>query len=297
MYYCDRVVAQAAAKVNLSLDITGETPDGYHLLETVMAGVSLCDVLIINKRTTSDITVTCSNPAAPEDDMNIAYKAAEAFFKATGVERQGLSIHIDKSIPIQAGLAGGSADAAATLAGLDRLFETSLSPEQLREIALEVGMDVPFCLMGGIALAQGRGEILTPLRPLPPCYIAIAKPPQGMSTRYAFKLYDDFSGELGRPDTQKMLDSIAAGDLAGIGRNMHSVFSQLGHIDETEMLSGIMLCAGALGSVLSGSGSAVIGLFDNEKDAKACLRLLKEQVDECWLANPLDNGARVIHAG
>ena len=295
MYYCKRVVVEACGKVNLSLDITGTAPDGYHLLETVMQSIDLRDVLVIGKRDDDEVKITCSSPEAPGDDTNIAFKAAKEFFAATGIEEQGLSIHIDKSIPIEAGLAGGSADAAAVLCGLDRLFETALSPEQLREIGISVGADVPFCLSGGCALAEGKGEILTPLNKLPPCYIAIAKPPEGISTRYAFKLYDNFSGEIDRPDTRKIIDGINRGDLSEIGRQMFSAFSGIGQKDETEMLSGIMLCAGALGSVLSGSGSAVIGLFDSEKKAKGCLHLLREQIRECWLCRPTDFGARLIH--
>ena len=298
MFYCKRVVVEACGKVNLSLDITGSLHDGYHTLETVMQSIDLRDVLVIGKRDGDDeLRVTCSNPKAPEDDANIAFKAAKEFFTATGIQEQGLSIHIDKSIPVEAGLAGGSADAAAVLRGLDRLFETALSPNQLKEIGLLVGADVPFCLTGGCALAEGKGEILTQLKELPPCYITIAKPPKGMNTRYAFKLYDHFSGETDRPDTKKMLDGISRGDLATIGGQMFSAFSGIGQKDETEMLSGIMLSAGASGSVLSGSGSAVIGLFENEKKARDCLRLLREQVRECWLCRPTGYGARLIHAG
>lgn len=297
MYDCGRVAVEAPAKINLSLDITGLAPGGYHLIETVMAGVSLCDVLIISKRAESGIRVTCSDPSVPENGINIAHTAAERFFESTGVARQGLNIHIDKSIPTEAGLAGGSANAAATLKGLDFLFGTSLSPEQLAAIALEVGMDVPFCLTGGVALARGRGELLTPLRPLPDCHIAIAKPQGGMSTRLAYRLYDEYSGKLNRPDTQNMLACIADGDLAGIGRNMRNVFSQIGNTGETEKLSSIMLGAGAAGAELSGSGSAVAGLFDSEKNADDCLRLLRERGERCRLARPLAYGARIVHAG
>lgn len=296
IYYCKRAVVEAPGKVNLSLDIKGGTDDGYHLLETVMLAIDLCDVVVVGKRNDDELRVTCSNPQAPENDMNIAYRAAMEFFAATGIAKQGLSIHIDKSIPVEAGLAGGSADAAAVITGLDRLFETSLPDEQLREIGLRVGMDVPFCLMGGCAFAEGRGEILTPLPSLPDCRLTIAKPPQGMSTRYAFKLYDNYGGEFSRPNTQEMLMGIRSGDLAVIGHNMFSVFGGLGIADETEMLSGVMLCAGALGAVLSGSGSAVVGLFDNEKAAGKCMHLLKEQVRDSWLTKPVNHGARLIHA-
>lgn len=296
LFYCKRVVVEAPGKVNLSLHITERTDDGYHLLETVMLAIDLCDVLVIGKRDDDDLRVTCSNPLAPENDMNIAYRAAMEFFAATGIAKQGLSVHIDKSIPVEAGLAGGSADAAAVIRGMDRLFETSLSDAQLREIGLRVGMDVPFCLMGGCAFAEGRGEILTPLPALPDCRITVAKPPTGTSTRYAFKLYDSFGGDVMQPDTHKLLDGIRSGDLNAVGSNMFNVFGELGIMEETETLRGIMLCAGALGSVLSGSGSAVIGLFAAEKAASKCLHLLREQVKDSWVTKPLEDGARVIHA-
>ncbi|MCL2033753.1 MAG: 4-(cytidine 5'-diphospho)-2-C-methyl-D-erythritol kinase [Oscillospiraceae bacterium] len=294
MYYCNRVVVESCGKVNLSLDITGTGEDGYHMLETVMQSIDLRDVLLIGKRDDDEMRVTCSNPDAPEDDANIAFKAAKEFFAATGIEEQGLSIHIDKSIPVEAGLAGGSADAAAVLRGLDRLFETSLSPEHLLEIGLSVGADVPFCLSGGCALAEGKGEFLTPLRSLPACYITIAKPPEGMSTKYAYKLFDDYEGEVIRPDTKKMIAALDSGLLPEIGRQMFSAFSGIMK-SESIMLSGVMVCSGALGSVVSGSGSAVAGLFDNEKTAKNCLGLLRKQVKDCWLCRPTDYGARIIH--
>lgn len=297
MFYCNRVVARAPGKINLSLDITGTAPDGYHYLNTVMQAIDLFDVVVVGKRPGEDMRVTCSRPDAPEDGLNIAHAAAREFFAATGIAPQGLSIHIDKLIPQEAGLAGGSADAAAVLCGLDRLFETTLAPAQLAEIGERVGSDVPFCLAGGLRLGQGTGGSLTRLTDLPDCFFTVAKPPAGMSTRYAFKLYDDYSGEFERPDIAAMLRCIESADLLGVGRNMFSVFSQIAMSDESEMLSGIMQCAGAIGSVLSGSGSAVVGLFDSERRAKDCLRLLREQVEEVWIARPVNHGAQVIHVG
>jgi 4-diphosphocytidyl-2-C-methyl-D-erythritol kinase len=295
MFYCSRVVVQAPCKINLSLDITGTDSAGYHTLETVMHAAGLCDVLVIGKRADTETRVTCSHPQAPQDEMNVAYLAAKAFFEATGAPRQGLSIHIDKAIPIEAGLAGGSADAAAVLLGLDRLFETNLSLTVLQKIGRKVGADVPFCLKGGCALAKGRGDILTELPPLEDCQIAIAKPPKGISTRLAFKLYDERGADSQRPDTAGIVEAIKGGDPAEIGSRMFSVFGALGHAEETELLSGIMLCAGALGSVLSGSGSAVVGLFGEEKAARACLNLLKEQTRESWLTVPVGHGAEILH--
>lgn len=296
MFYCNRVVVQAPGKINLSLDITGTTNDGYHTLDTVMQAVDLRDVVVVGKRPGGEVRVTCSRADVPEDDTNIAHKAAMTFFRQLNLPVQGISIHIDKVIPVQAGLAGGSADAAAVLRALDRLFETGLTTEQLREFGERVGADVPFCLEGGCSLAQGKGELLTPLSGLPDCTIAIAKPPKGMSTRYAFSLYDQFKEDLGRPDTVSMVKAIEARNLAEIGRNMFNVFEQLTNLAEVEMLKGVLLVDGAVGAVMSGSGSAVVGLFVTEKEARHSLRNLQEQVGEAYLAKPISTGAEIIHA-
>lgn len=291
-----RVIVEAPAKINLSLDITGITGDGYHLLETVMQSVDWLDILTIDKRRDTNLYVSCSDPAVPCGKENLAYKAALAFFAAAGTPVPGLSIHIDKSIPVQAGLAGGSADAAAVLRGLDCLFGTGFSPEYLAEIALPVGADVPFCLTGGCALAQGKGEILTPLPTLPDCLIVIAKPPGGMSTRLAFELFDACSGRIERPDTKAVLAAVKTGDLEELGRHIGNVFGALGDTAETWRLEKTMLDAGAVSASLSGSGSAVFGLFDNGEKASACLRSLREQELECRITRPAEHGASVIRA-
>ena len=295
MFFCNRVIVRAPGKINLSLDITGVTGDGYHTLDTVMQAIDLCDVVVVGRRADSDIRITCSRPHVPENDTNIAYQAAKLFFAQVGLPEQGLSIHIDKIIPVEAGLAGGSADAAAVLGALNRLLETNLTTEQLCAIGEKIGADVPFCIAGGACLAQGKGEIMTPLPPLPDCTIAIAKPPKGMSTRYAFKLYDSYGDELGHPDTMSMVAAMRAGALADIGRNMFNVFEQVTALDEIEMLKGIMLVEGALGAVMSGSGSAVAGLFAQEQEARRCLRRLRQASEEAVLVSPLPGGVQIIH--
>ena len=296
MSYCSRVVVQAPGKVNLSLDITGTNDQGYHLMEMVMVSIDLSDILLIGRREENELRITCSNSEIPEDDTNIVHRAAREFFRYTGLPSQGLSIHIDKRLPVEAGLAGGSADAAGLLRGLDRLFETELSTEQLCEIGVICGADVPFCLVGGCCLAQGIGELLTPLAPLPRnCQFAIAKPPQGSSTRVAFRNYDQLTHRIPRPNTQAMLAAVAVGDLDGVGQNMRNVLQQVNTIEEVETLLGIMLCDGALGSVMTGTGSAVVGLFSDEKNAKRALRHLREQVSQAYLARPLEHGAWILH--
>ncbi|MDL2232620.1 4-(cytidine 5'-diphospho)-2-C-methyl-D-erythritol kinase [Ruminococcaceae bacterium OttesenSCG-928-L11] len=296
MFYCNRVVVRAPGKVNLSLDITGTTNDGYHTLDTIMQTIDLSDVVVVGKRADDTIRVTCSNPNVPEDDTNIAHKAAKIFFAQTGLPVQGIAIHIDKTIPVQAGLAGGSTDAAAVLCGLNRLYETDLTQEQLCEMGRLVGADVPFCITGGCKLAQGIGDVFTELSALPDCAIAIAKPPKGVDTRYAFKLYDEYAGQLGRPDTVSMIEAINSGSLEAIGRHMFNVFEQVGNLQEVELLKGVLTYAGAYGAVMSGSGSAVIGLFAEEKDAKKCLKQLKDAAGEAYLTKPCPNGAELIHA-
>ena len=297
MAFCSRVVVEAPGKVNLSLNITGTKENGYHLMEMVMITVSLSDVLLIGRREEDEIRITSSSTDIPEDDTNIVHNAATRFFAVTGLPYQGLSIHIDKRLPVEAGLSGGSADAAAVLTGLNHLFETGLTKEQLCDIGLECGADVPFCIMGGCRLAQGIGEILTPLGELPACWLTIAKPGRGMSTPVAFQLYDEAKFDILRPNVPRMVEAISAGSLQGIGRNMQNVLQQVNPVEEVETLQGIMLCDGALGAVMTGSGTAVVGLFSEEKAAKRCAKHLRKQVDQTFVARPITHGARVIHQG
>jgi 4-diphosphocytidyl-2-C-methyl-D-erythritol kinase len=294
-YSPSRVVVLAPAKINLSLDITGTAANGYHTLDTVMQAVNLSDVVVIRGRPDGEVRVTCSRPDVPEDDTNIAHKAAMVFFSQFDLPTRGLSIYIDKAIPMEAGLAGGSADAAAVLRGMNHLFAAGLSEEKLREMGETVGADVPFCLAGGCQLAQGRGEILTPLSALPDCVLVIAKPPIGVNTRHAYSLYDQHGGTLTHPDTAAMITAIEARDLPGIGRHMVNVFEELTNLTEVEALKGVLLRSGALGATMSGSGSAVVGLFTGEREAGACLNPLRELTREVFLTKPCLGGAEILH--
>lgn len=295
MPYCNRVVVEAPGKINLSLDVVGTNDEGFHLLEMVMQAISLSDILLLGRRQEDGVRITSSSSEIPEDDTNIVHKAADAFFRYTGIAPQGLAIHIDKRIPVQAGLAGGSADAAGTLRGLDRLFETALDAAQLQEIGLACGADVPFCLAGGCRHAQGVGEILTELPRLPECHLAVAKPARGMSTKAAFRLYDENASIVERPNTQAMLAAISVGDLAAVGKNMFNVFEQVSPAEDIGLLRGIMLCGGALGAVMTGTGTAVVGLFADRRKARRCVRHLQEQVAHAYLTRPVVQGARLLH--
>jgi 4-diphosphocytidyl-2-C-methyl-D-erythritol kinase len=288
----------APAKINLTLDITGLLPGGYHALETVMQSVSLRDTVTVEAVPGKGIAVTCTvaDGAAtiPLDNSNTAAKAAIAFFEYTGIPPLGLAIHIEKAIPVQAGLGGGSADAAATLVALNHMLDARLTVAELMEIGLAVGSDVPFCVAGGTKLARGRGELLTGLPALLECVIVIAKPQRGVSTVNAFNRYDEYSGELPRPDTAAMLRAIEGGDLAGIGAHMRNVFEAVTGSGEVEAIKAAMLSAGALGAAMSGSGSAVAGLFAGEAAAIVYASQLKQSYDSVWLARPLAHGAKKV---
>jgi 4-diphosphocytidyl-2-C-methyl-D-erythritol kinase len=285
-----RVTIPAPGKINLFLEITGTLPNGYHKLNTVMHTFLPGDTVTVELAPHTDIRVTCSRPGIPRDSGNIAYKTAEAFFAVMGISRRGLSINIEKLIPQEAGLGGGSADAAAVLRGLNELFGTRLDENALCEIGVKVGADVPFCVVGGCALAQGIGEKLTPLPPLRDCHIAIAKPKsEGVSTPEAYRLYDEYEGAIPNANLADMLAGIRDGNLADIGKAMHNAFEHVMPGAETNRIKAAMRKAGAGGAVLSGTGSAVAGLFADESAAKACLESLADC--ETLLAKPV--GARI----
>lgn len=295
MSISNRVVVEVPCKINLSLDITGLSGNGYHLLDSVMHAADLSDILYITTCSGGDVQVSCFPGRLPQGEANIAHRAAAAFFAAAGIPRQGVRIVLEKSIPSEAGLAGGSADAAGVLWGLNHLFGSNLSPERLREVGLTVGADVPFCIQGGCALAQGIGERLSPLPALREGCFVIAKPQAGMNTHYAFQMYDRRAGALKmRVDTRTIVEAVKAGDLPMVGAGMANVFEEACKVEEVAQIKDVMLETDALGAVMSGSGTAVAGLFDRESAARGCLELLRTQYPQTYLANPVGHGAKIL---
>lgn len=258
------ITEKARAKLNLSLDVTGRRPDGYHELRTVMHTCSLCDILRISAGSGEGLRVRCDLPGLPEDGDNLAGRAAALLREETGVGAR-VEIEIEKHIPFAAGLGGGSADAAAVLRVLGRLW--GAKEETLLRVAARVGADVPFCLRGGAALCGGIGERMEPLPPMPPCRILILKPGEGASTPAVFGEYDR-SPEL-RRDTDAVAEALRSGDLAALGRGMGNALAGPcarlvpASLRGTEALRQ----AGALAAMLSGSGTASFGLFDREETA------------------------------
>ena len=277
------VTLPAYAKLNLTLDILRRREDGYHDLQMVMQTVSLHDDVSVTLTDGDGIACRCGE--IPGDESNLAVRAARAFFAETGVEPRALDIDIVKRIPAQAGMAGGSADAAATLRALRDLLKPELSGNELERIAAGVGSDVPYCVRGGTALAEGRGERLTTLRDAPRFYAVLCKPDFAISTPMLFSRVR--VGELrDRPDTAGMLDAIRRGEAEGVLRRVKNVFETVlpqdcaGVFEIKERL----LRLGAEAAAMTGSGPTVFGLYRGEAAAKAAYEALKADYEQTFLA-------------
>ena len=279
--------ATAYAKLNLTLDILRRREDGYHDLQMVMQTISLTDTLTITPAQ-GEGKITSNLSFLPTDGTNLAQKAAAAFRRATGLGGE-VDISIHKHIPVCAGMAGGSADAAAVLRAMNQLTAAGLSPLALAQIGQSVGSDVPYCVLGGTALAEGRGERLSPLPALPPCHIVVCKPSFPVSTPQLFSRVD-VRKILRRPDTQGMLEALEQGDLSGIARRMYNVFEDVlepWKRAEVHAIQNALLDAGALGAIMTGSGPTVFGLFEALPQAQQAARRLGEQYQDVFLAQPV----------
>lgn len=283
-----KITVNAPAKINLFLDIIGRLDNGYHSLFMVMQSVDLADTVVIETSEEKGICLTCSDDRLPTDSKNIAYKAAVKFCEYSGVE-PSFRIHIEKRIPFAAGLAGGSADAAAVIVGLNSVLNTGFTQRQLCEIGLSVGSDVPFCIAGGTQLSQSTGGVLSPLKELDDCFIVLAKPEAGVSTAEAYAAADN--AQLYRPDSMRMLDACEKGDFEGICRYAGNVFEQVIEVPERVEFKRIMRECGASLCQMSGSGPTVFGLFKNIEDAEKCVDKLKEICNNVYLAKPVSHGA------
>lgn len=275
---------RAYAKLNLTLDVLGKREDGYHDLRMVMQSIDLCDRLELERTQGEGIAVKTDLSFLPDDDRNLAAKAARAFFRYTG-EPLGLSIDIRKQIPVCAGMAGGSSDAAAVLRALNELTGAGMSVTALAKIGEEVGSDVPYCVMGGTALAEGRGEVLTPLPTLPRCHVVVCKPTFAISTPELFSRIDGYK-IICRPDTAGVLSALEQGDLGGVARRMYNVFEDV--LPERQgktvaEIKSVLIAEGALGACMSGTGPTVFGLFDRPDAAQNAYERLKTAYRDTFL--------------
>lgn len=275
----NEIKEKAWAKLNISLDVLGRRGDGYHDMAMVMQTVSLADEITISPAPgISGIRAESDLNFIPGDERNLAVKAAGCFFRETGIPPEPMLISIRKSIPVGAGLAGGSADAAAVLRGLNREFGSPLDREGLLAAAGKTGSDVAFCTLGGTALAEGRGEKLTSLPPMPACSYVIAMPSFSISTPELFRRLD---GKRIRchPDTAGLVRAVREGDLAGVCRRLYNVFED---VEDRRMrtvseIRGRLTDCGAMGAIMTGTGSAVFGVFTRREAAEAAAAELKKE--------------------
>ncbi len=284
------VTIPAYAKLNLTLDVLGRRADGYHDLKMVMQSVSLADQVTMDLGGGDGITVRTNLVFLPCDQRNLAWMAASAFGQATGQAVDGLTIAIEKRIPVCAGTAGGSSDAAAVLRGLNELFHTGLTPAELARLGERVGSDVPYCVLGGTVLAEGRGEVLTPLPGLPACWLVLCKPSFSISTPELFHAADSVRLRC-HPDTDGVLRALERGNLADLARRMYNVFEDVlpaPRVSEIRTIKGTLLGHGALGACMSGTGPTVFGLFRNREEAESACENLRERYAETFLTQPVD---------
>jgi 4-diphosphocytidyl-2-C-methyl-D-erythritol kinase len=279
---------KANAKLNLTLDVLGKREDGYHDLKSVMQTVSLYDDILLHVGTGEPWKLVCDKEGIPCDERNLAWKAAKVFFDTTGKEPNGLSIRITKRIPMEAGMGGGSADAAAVLRALNRHYGNPLSIMALAEIGALVGSDVPFCTLCGTAMVEGRGERLRKLPDLPDCCFVVCKPDFSVSTPELYKKIDEVEIAK-RPDHQAMESALLAGDLGKIAENIYNVFDTVVTQDHLELnyIKSIFNSYGAVAYQMSGSGSAVFAIVPDFEFAAVICNMLKENYPKVFIAKPV----------
>lgn len=282
-----KISIKAAAKVNLMLDLTAVLENGYHSIYTVMQSIGLFDTITVETTDSDKITLSCSDESMPTDNKNTAWKAAEFFFEHIGSETKGVNIHIDKNIPSQAGMAGGSADAAAVIVALDKLFNTNLREEELLSIGEKVGADVPFCILGGTRLCLNKGEIMAKLPDFNPCYMVIVKPDQGVSTKEAYSNYDSAQW-IRHPDNEGFLFAATTKDFDTMCKKAANVFEQVVEVSDRVKIKSVMRNHNAKLAMMTGSGAAVFGVFVSKQDAENCKKDLADIFSSVFIAEPTE---------
>ena len=288
---------QAFAKINLGLDVLGKREDGYHEVRMIMQTIRMYDQLDMRKSVEPGIHLTTNKKYIPVDENNLVWRAAKLMMDTCGI-MEGVSIHLHKVIPVAAGMAGGSSDAAATLVGMNRLFHCGLSKEKLMELGVQIGADVPYCVLRGTALAEGIGEKLTVLPPMPDCWILIGKPGVSVSTKYVYTTLD-LNTDTVHPDIDGMKKALEDRNLYGITERMGNVLQDvtIPAYPEVERIKEQMKTLGAVNAMMSGSGPTVFGIFDNEEKAQEACQKLRESgsCQQVFLTVPFNNyGGKTI---
>lgn len=273
----DKLELKALAKINLGLDVLGRRENGYHDVRMVMQTIHLYDDVILEKTKEPGIHLETNLSYLPVDENNIAYKAAKLLQDEFGIT-EGIRIRLKKYIPVAAGMAGGSTNAAAVLFGMNRMYGLGLTEQQLKDRGVKLGADVPYCIMRGTVLAEGIGEILTPLPSMPKCYVLIAKPGISVSTKIVYEKFDALK-DVEHPDIDRLMLGLENGKLAEVASSMGNVLEGV-TIDlypVIENIKQVMKQEGALNAMMSGSGPTVFGIFEDRRTAKKAYNVLKEK--------------------
>ena len=285
-----RIERKAYAKINLGLDVTGKREDGYHIVSMIMQNVDLYDTLTFEKNDTGEIILNASSPKIPTDDSNLICKVAKQLREKYGV-KDGVSVYLEKRIPVAAGMAGGSTDGAATYMALNKLWNLGLDTKTMCELAVKLGADIPYCIIGGTALAEGIGEELTTISDMPKCHLVIAKPDIDVSTGWVYKTLDSKKIE-NHPDIAGVRTAIENDDLKGMCEKIGNVLeyvtaSKYSVINDIEK---IMEDNGAVKAFMTGSGPTVFGVFDSEQKAKEAVEAVKTSglAPELFLTKPIN---------
>lgn len=285
---------KANAKINLILDITGVKKNGYHTLFTIMQSVSLGDIITVEKIGGEEIVVSCDVPGVPTDSNNIVYKCAQRFFEYAGIEnKKGIHIHIEKNTPFGAGMGGGSADGAAVLVALNKLYGTNYHEKVLCRIGVKVGADIPFCIVGGTALCLDTGAIVASLDDIEGYHIVIVKPEGSVSTKEAYAAVDSLEN-MKHPKNQEMLELLSNGQVDMALKLCSNVFEQALEVAGRVDIKDICNKNGAVASCMTGSGSAVYGIFNNIADAEKSAEELKDKFKNVYICTPEKSGVEIL---
>lgn len=281
---------KSRAKINLSIDVLGKRNDGYHIVEMIMQTIDLYDYINMRDNDNNKINIKSNSENIPLNENNIVYKAAKIIKEKFNIDK-GLDIYIQKNIPVAAGMAGGSSNAAAILVGLNEMWNLNINEQDLIDIGLRLGADVPFCITGGAALAQGIGEKLTKIKGLSESYILVCKPDVFVSTAEVYKNLDMKKVDK-RPDNKFLLSCLEKQEINLLAKNMVNVLESVtsNNHQDINKIKDIMIKHGALGSIMSGSGPTVFGLFDEYEKAVCARKNLKEQYDQTYLVESSERG-------
>ena len=288
------ITLKSRAKINLSIDVLGKRQDGYHLVEMIMQAIDLYDLIEISEKDNDQITIKSTSDEIPLDCNNLVYKAANLIKKTFNINK-GVEIHIKKNIPVAAGMAGGSSNAAAVLVGLNKLWNLNLSNQQLEKIGLKLGADVPFCINGGAVLASGIGEELTPIKGLTKdVCILVCKPDLFVSTKEVYECIDSKDIDK-RPNNKFLIECLKNEDTRQLAENMFNVLEGV-TMDKhpvIQQIKDIMTNNRALGAMMSGSGPTVFGLYENREDAVKCKAILEKQFKQTFVVACEEKGVEV----